>query len=1716
MFARGKRRRRTLVLVLVLAMFVANFSGTTQFAKAAPDENGSTGSGNGAEIIAEWTSFRAEDGRTGSHLATGGVYQAAGILKALGGPSYEAVSNSSTEKSVQYQGWDKGSFSKYWLVEVPVKGFQHITVSSKQKSSGSGPADFELQYSTDGVEWLDAGAVPLKLVNGTYAVTAQIMDHALNQLTADSDMLYLRWIVASTVPTNPSNAEVGGAGSSYISQIQIKGERIDDTPLSEPLTVLYTDPAQLTENIKLTAPIAVTFNLPIELTSVLPDIKNDQGTVLSGVQAEIDAADNRKLNIIAADLAYSQSYTVTLPKAMVRSTAGGEMFKDFSWTFHTETSPYKPKLMTMSFNGDTKTSIGFAWYTDTMTGTIAEVVEADRMQGGVFPAAEATVFEGSEEQVDTYMVASDRQTDTRTTYISHKVTADGLKPGTTYRYRLGNGEAGSWSPVGSFTTDAKGNEPYHFIVGADSQASSLSAFEPWGDTFRKAVDFIGDPRFLIVAGDLVDNGDLETQWQWMLQTAEDSLLHVPYVPVLGGHEVNDYDGDVTTDNNNFFHHFNVPRQVVEGTHEGSVYSFEYGDALYMVFNSQFEGGLEANGRDIAWEDPEFRAQLDWMRNTVARSDKKWKFVTFHKSPYASGDNSALYEDERVQFYRQHLIPVFDELGIDMVFEAHDHMYMRSFQMFGNEVVPPSELVLDENGFAVNPKGTVYLMPNALGNKFYTKQQYLYEFDENWNPVIKLDEFGNPVLYDHFFAEINEQPHKKMFTDVAISEQVLSFKSYTAAVEDENKSGTIGKGLMEYDSYGIKRTDGIPAKPIEAKVSMDGSAAILEWAAPFDSSEPIRGYRIYEKNDKVAVHWSEYMPSEQNKNSYSLTVSNLNPAKNYEFVIKAVGARINSEPVVVATKEGGMGVEPPSAPTDLKARVISQHQIVVTWKAPAGTDEIAGYHIYRDGVKIADTAAGVYEYADFGLNPGTTYRYFIKAVNSGELESEKSSEAVAVTVSAPAGNEPHKPFPQHTAYAGGSIKPNHITQEAMDNTVIRLYKEWKEKYLKDNPYEAGQKYVWYSDASWYEEETDEDTGLTYMPITVSEAHGYGMMILAIMAGQDEEARDDYDAMFRYFRAHPSEIHPELMAWQQGDTGTAIIDINGADSATDGDMDIAYSLLLAHSQWGSGGSIDYLAEARKLIAAIMNAEVNPSNWTLRIADWATSGKWANATRPSDWMLQHMKDYELATGDSRWNKVVDGTYAVMDELFAGYSSASGLLPDFVIRENGKYKPAPEGFLEGEYDGQYNYNSARTPWRIGTDFLISGDKRPLAQLEVMNKWIRQMTGDNPANIKGGYELDGSAALNEWEDLTFSAPFMVGAMIDKKNQDWLNKLWDYNASHITENEVYFSNNIRLLSMIVASGNWWSPAITDYEAPEAPVIDFANPLSSTAVELKWLPAKDNVGVLGYKVFRDGTEIATVYATTFQDKGLTPGHQYSYLVIAFDAAGNESKASNMRLVTLPKSTNPLLPQEPEKPGKDDEQAGEEGENGSNEPRFTDIADHWATLWIENAAKQGWFSGYPDGTFRPNGNITREQFAVVIAKLLPESKGKGKLNFTDGDAIGNWAEKAIEQAVTAGIIKGYPDGSFRPKAYISRAEMALMMERIIHLQVSDLIDRQSSANSEFSDQTIIPAWALLAVKAMAEYGLMDGKDNGRFAPADKATRAESAKVILQLAALINEKK
>ncbi|MFD0711821.1 InlB B-repeat-containing protein [Paenibacillus sp. GCM10027626] len=171
-------------------------------------------------------------------------------------------------------------------------------------------------------------------------------------------------------------------------------------------------------------------------------------------------------------------------------------------------------------------------------------------------------------------------------------------------------------------------------------------------------------------------------------------------------------------------------------------------------------------------------------------------------------------------------------------------------------------------------------------------------------------------------------------------------------------------------------------------------------------------------------------------------------------------------------------------------------------------------------------------------------------------------------------------------------------------------------------------------------------------------------------------------------------------------------------------------------------------------------------------------------------------------------------------------------------------------------------------------------------------------------------------------------------------------------------------------------------------------------------------------------------------------------------------------------------------------------------FSDVSGHWAENSIKQAATNGIASGYPDGTFRPNTAVTRVEFAVMLVNTLkPQGEGAA-LTFTDTTKIGTWAQKAVAQAVQAGIIKGYEDGSFRPDAVITRSEMAAMIARA--LQQTD----ELNAATGFADDKDIPLWARSAVAAIKKLGIIEGRSTNKFAPDAKTTRAEAVTVLLRM--------
>lgn len=382
--------------------------------------------------------------------------------------------------------------------------------------------------------------------------------------------------------------------------------------------------------------------------------------------------------------------------------------------------------------------------------------------------------------------------------------------------------------------------------------------------------------------------------------------------------------------------------------------------------------------------------------------------------------------------------------------------------------------------------------------------------------------------------------------------------------------------------------------------------------------------------------------------------------------------------------------------------------------------------------------------------------------------------------------PTVPFGSHQRpYAPGTLKPTG-DQAAIDQAVITRYNQWKSAFVKHN---CGNGWV---------EVISPDADHPY----VAEAQGYGMVVTALMAGADPDAKANFDGMVKYMIAHPSVNNRDLLAAEQD---TACRSVNGSDSATDGDLDVAYGLLLADVQWGSGGTYNYKNLAVKHINAIKASEVNSSTHLMLLGDWSGSGEsHHNITRSSDFLIDHFRAFRKATGDTAWDTIRTAHQNLITSQQTTYAPSTGLLADFIVNTNTTPKPAPGEVLEGPHDGDYSWNACRDPWRIGADAITSGDSASLASARKLNSWIKSKTGGNANSIQTGYKLNGSVS-ESGSDMAFTAPFAVTAMTDPGSQAWLDALWNKLATTSIDSSLYYGGSVQLQSMIVVSGNYWVP-----------------------------------------------------------------------------------------------------------------------------------------------------------------------------------------------------------------------------------------------------------------------------------------------------------------------
>lgn len=163
-------------------------------------------------------------------------------------------------------------------------------------------------------------------------------------------------------------------------------------------------------------------------------------------------------------------------------------------------------------------------------------------------------------------------------------------------------------------------------------------------------------------------------------------------------------------------------------------------------------------------------------------------------------------------------------------------------------------------------------------------------------------------------------------------------------------------------------------------------------------------------------------------------------------------------------------------------------------------------------------------------------------------------------------------------------------------------------------------------------------------------------------------------------------------------------------------------------------------------------------------------------------------------------------------------------------------------------------------------------------------------------------------------------------------------------------------------------------------------------------------------------------------------------------------------------------------------------------FSDIQGHWAEKQINKWAEKGLASGYADGAFKPDREVTRAEFVTLVNRSFGFENRSSEAGFADVKP-GQWYYSSVAAAKAAGYISGYPDGSFRPDQTITRQEVAVILVRLLGLE------HTTEGLEKFKDSRPIPAWSRSAIGALSRAGLISGYPDGTFKAERSITRAES---------------
>ncbi|WP_456313703.1 glycosyl hydrolase family 8 [Pseudomonas shirazensis] len=399
--------------------------------------------------------------------------------------------------------------------------------------------------------------------------------------------------------------------------------------------------------------------------------------------------------------------------------------------------------------------------------------------------------------------------------------------------------------------------------------------------------------------------------------------------------------------------------------------------------------------------------------------------------------------------------------------------------------------------------------------------------------------------------------------------------------------------------------------------------------------------------------------------------------------------------------------------------------------------------------------------------------------------------------------PAQPFPANKVYGNGLMATNKNSQDAKTN-----YETWKNNFVADCS--NNRKRIKFDDPSK----------------TVSEGIGYGMLLSVYMADKAL-----FDGLWLYYKDNVNSNG--VMNWKiNGCSGT-----DGANGATDAELDVAFALIVADYQWASTGTINYKTDAKTLIAAIKAHEVEANTFVLKPGDQFGG---STITNPSYFSPAYYRVFGTFTNDvSFWNSVAAKSYTIINNNLTVNNAAGGLVSDWCMA-SGAYSSAAGGYNNG--GKTYTYDAARTPWRIAVDYLWFGNADAKTYAKKTSDFVRVTLGGS-ANIKDGYNQNGSL-IGQWHNATFVGAFACAAMAGE-NQTHLNASYT-DLNNLNEPNSYFNHTLKTLYSLLLTGNFYLPVTStlsndEFDLENATVTLYPNPSADKFTV--FAPEKSTISVI---------------------------------------------------------------------------------------------------------------------------------------------------------------------------------------------------------------------------------------------------------------------------------